>query len=395
MHGFWELPDVSNITATQAEWAQNASMADLSAWRDGDGAAHLTRLWLTDTGADRPTRLFTSATNTGTGLDSGDGPDLIAAWEAERRGCILLAPGLNPLVFSGPDFSGNSTRDATERYVWRPGHVEYTPQQGTTETGIQGWITDFRAARSNDGAIRATFGMFDGVHDIDAGDAAWTFGVSTPAVTVGRLYDLDVDDVAWRFQVSQPQVDFQAGPEPPPFPSLLPSGATAFERALEEVIAPDPSRADVIGTLWDPQRCPLQLLPWLAWSLSVDDWEDDWSEEQKRAVVAASIEVHRRKGTVGAMRRSTEALGFTFSICEWWQETPPGPPCTAKVFVGKRDGTPLAAQELARVAERLGNAKRAALHIEVEDINTLLATVNLAKWAYRVRPQFIFLRDAA
>ncbi len=91
--------------------------------------------------------------------------------------------------------------------------------------------------------------------------------------------------------------------------TLLPPNRTVLETALEQAISAeiDPS---AIATLWDPHTCPIDVLPWLAWAFSVDDWDDTWRETVKRAVVAESIETHKLKGTVSAIRRVFTALGF-------------------------------------------------------------------------------------
>ncbi len=90
--------------------------------------------------------------------------------------------------------------------------------------------------------------------------------------------------------------------------SLLPHNATHTERAIEA--ATDRPIPVLIGDLCNPATCPAALLPWLAWALSVDDWDPEWSEEVKRNVIAVSVEVHRRKGTVWAMRRALDAAGL-------------------------------------------------------------------------------------
>lgn len=94
--------------------------------------------------------------------------------------------------------------------------------------------------------------------------------------------------------------------------SLLPPNATATERALEGALAArlQALQPKVLATLWNPATCPASALPWLAWQLSVDDWDEDWSESVKRAVIAASIDIHRRKGTVAAVRQAIAALGI-------------------------------------------------------------------------------------
>lgn len=92
---------------------------------------------------------------------------------------------------------------------------------------------------------------------------------------------------------------------------LLPSNATPLERAVEAALT---QTLDVpIDTLWNPATCPASLLPWLAWALHVTDGEG-WSlaetEAQKRALIARSIELHRKKGTVWSVIEALRAIGF-------------------------------------------------------------------------------------
>jgi len=97
-------------------------------------------------------------------------------------------------------------------------------------------------------------------------------------------------------------------------PDLLPPNATTQERAISLAVNRLP---DVpIKTLWSPATCPEAQLPWLAWALSVDDWDATWPVETKREVVAASIDQHRKKGTVGALRRALQRLGYEVEIDE-------------------------------------------------------------------------------
>lgn len=92
--------------------------------------------------------------------------------------------------------------------------------------------------------------------------------------------------------------------------SLLPPNSTPLERALEGASQRLDAVPVPIDTLWSAGRCPAPLLPWLAWSLSVDTWEADWPETVKRAVIAASFRVHQRKGTVASVREALAAAGF-------------------------------------------------------------------------------------
>ena len=111
---------------------------------------------------------------------------------------------------------------------------------------------------------------------------------------------------------------------------LLPPSASPQERAIALTCAercedlPIPLRA-----LWDPATCPADLLPWLAWTFSVDRWRSTWPEATKRSVIAAAMDVHRRKGTVASVRKAVEALGTVLVVKEWWEYA--GAPYTARI----------------------------------------------------------------
>lgn len=100
--------------------------------------------------------------------------------------------------------------------------------------------------------------------------------------------------------------------------TLLPPNATATERALARVVGRTTALA--VGpkyrALWNPQTCPVGTLPWLAWSLHVDEWDSNWTEQQKRDVIAASVAVHKTKGTIGALKRALAALGYEVTVDE-------------------------------------------------------------------------------
>ncbi|ECY9568041.1 phage tail protein I [Salmonella enterica] len=101
---------------------------------------------------------------------------------------------------------------------------------------------------------------------------------------------------------------------------LLPPSASEFMRSTEQASTrPDTLPVD-LNTLWNPDECPVALLPYLAWALSVDRWDKDWPEETKRQVIKASWEIHRRKGTLRALRRVVEPFGKLIQVTEWWQE---------------------------------------------------------------------------
>lgn len=94
------------------------------------------------------------------------------------------------------------------------------------------------------------------------------------------------------------------------FASLLPPNATDAERGVERTGLRLDEMAVPVRHLWNPDTCPAAHLPWLAWALSVDNWETDWPEAVKRQTLRRSVAVHRRKGTPAALRDALEAIGF-------------------------------------------------------------------------------------
>lgn len=63
-----------------------------------------------------------------------------------------------------------------------------------------------------------------------------------------------------------------------------------------------------LNQLWDPDTCPVALLPYLAWALSVDRWDRDWTEETKRQVIRDAGQSTAIKEPISAIRRVVETL---------------------------------------------------------------------------------------
>ncbi|MBB5864815.1 phage tail P2-like protein [Xanthomonas arboricola] len=95
----------------------------------------------------------------------------------------------------------------------------------------------------------------------------------------------------------------------------------AVTERLEAIPLPYPD-------LWNPDTCPAGHLPWLAWTLSVDDWKADWSDAVKRSRLRSAMAIQRRKGTANSVRMVVESFGGAVAIREWWQQEPRGQPHT-------------------------------------------------------------------
>jgi len=118
---------------------------------------------------------------------------------------------------------------------------------------------------------------------------------------------------------------------------LLPPNARQLEVLAAQALAQIERVPVPIRDLINPDRCPVPLLPYLAWAFSVDRWEESWSEATKRKVIKSAYFVHAHKGTIGALRRVVEPLGYLIRVIEWWQTVPEGVPGTFALDIGVLD----------------------------------------------------------
>ena len=101
---------------------------------------------------------------------------------------------------------------------------------------------------------------------------------------------------------------------------------TDVELAVEQESAQKYCRnnPELIRQLSDPWECPIEFLPWLAWSLSVDVWNERWSEQAKRTVCEHALPAHAHKGTQGGLEDALSSLGVRVEITEWHEQVPEG-----------------------------------------------------------------------
>ena len=92
--------------------------------------------------------------------------------------------------------------------------------------------------------------------------------------------------------------------------ALLPPNATRTERALAETTGHLADLAVPLRALWSPDDCPEALLPWLAWTLSVDQWDRLWPEGVKRQAIKGSLRLHRIKGSRASIDLALADLGL-------------------------------------------------------------------------------------
>lgn len=153
--------------------------------------------------------------------------------------------------------------------------------------------------------------------------------------------------------------------------SLLPPNATSLETALAGLGTRLQDIDLPLAELWNPATCPIAALPWLAWGLSIDKWDTDWTEEQKRAATAEIITNKRRKGSVGAVKEALAARDALLELVEWHKASPRLTPHTYQVRVpvvaddGTVGGARCSAQTTAQIIADVTRVQPERSHIEL------------------------------
>jgi phage tail P2-like protein len=166
---------------------------------------------------------------------------------------------------------------------------------------------------------------------------------------------------------------------------LIPHTSSALSHDLEAVTAERLSAIEnPLRSLWDVNTCPVHLLPWLAWAFSVEVWQSHWPEGVKREVIRKAISVHRRKGTLGAVKDALAALSVGAEISEWFEHDGPAHTFRIDVLV---DGVFAAglqvSQELVReVRSLVQNTKPVHVHYALQVAERLKSPVRVALGAW-------------
>ena len=144
--------------------------------------------------------------------------------------------------------------------------------------------------------------------------------------------------------------------------SLLPPNASQLLRDLETVFGDSFDLATLNRYVVNPDLAPAHILPWLAWALSVDDWSDSWSEQIRRNVIKASVEVHRKKGTIGALKKALQAFNYENVKVEEWFEYGADPYFFRVFFEVREPGFDV--NILPQVQKVIESTKNARSHLE-------------------------------
>ncbi|QLT08178.1 phage tail protein I [Klebsiella grimontii] len=157
--------------------------------------------------------------------------------------------------------------------------------------------------------------------------------------------------------------------------SLMATGSSVLEQRAAEACAVISDLSVPLRDLWNPWKCPVKFLPYLAWAFSVDRWEESWSEVEKRQEISDAFWIHQRKGTISAIRFVIEKMGYSISIDEWWQVADPAGTFRLEVDINDIGLTPSMLSDLNRLIDETKPVSRhmAQMNIAVKvrgDIHT-------------------------
>lgn len=176
--------------------------------------------------------------------------------------------------------------------------------------------------------------------------------------------------------------------------SLLPPNSTPLERALEQGVARLGEVPYPLDLLWDPQRCQAELLPWLAWGLSVDSWDAEWSEQAKRDAVSGSIALHRTKGTPASVKSVLARFDQLLELVEWHQAAPRAEPHTFEIRLpiagdgiapGGRRATAAFAEAIIREVSRVKPAREHFRLVQSLELDGAIGIQGVARLAGATR----------
>ena len=142
--------------------------------------------------------------------------------------------------------------------------------------------------------------------------------------------------------------------------SLMANWSSLLEQRAAAACASISDLPVSLRDLWNPWKCPVKFLPYLAWAFSVDRWEETWSETEKRQAVSDAFWIHQRKGTVAAVRRVIETLGYSMTLQEWWKVADPAGTFRLEIDLNDIGITESMIKELERI---IGDAKPVSRHI--------------------------------
>lgn len=156
-------------------------------------------------------------------------------------------------------------------------------------------------------------------------------------------------------------------------PSLLPPATTPLERAAEQAMARIGDVEIPLDQLWNPSTCRAEFLPWLAWGLSIDFWDADWTIAEKRTAIAGTLVQQMRKGTRTSLRAVLDRFDPLIGLVEWFQSNPQMTPHTARLELPLPDESAVVYDEALITALLRDIAQVKPVRVHMEAVHTLRA----------------------
>lgn len=108
----------------------------------------------------------------------------------------------------------------------------------------------------------------------------------------------------------------------------LPPNSSGLEKSIAQLTERLELYPKNFEKIWNADTCSAELLPWLAWAMSVDEWDANWSSELKRKAIKDSVFIHQHKGTRAAIERALSLLPYKTTLLEWFEQSPVATPFT-------------------------------------------------------------------
>ena len=171
---------------------------------------------------------------------------------------------------------------------------------------------------------------------------------------------------------------------------LLPINLSRDERVGAASIAVDPqlnTAAFEVPTVYVYSRLDEltgEQIDHLAVQFHVAAWDSSWSRERKLAIIKATVETKRKRGTVQAVKDAVASFLNPFEITEWWQTEPKGAPFSFDVRVPLDDiGRFLSAEDQLTLSELIYEAKSIRSHGSITLKKNFESSLSISKGAMR------------
>lgn len=163
----------------------------------------------------------------------------------------------------------------------------------------------------------------------------------------------------------------------PDHATLLPPATTRLLRAVEQSTTRIGDIGLPLGDLWNPATCPAEFLPWLAWGLSIDFWDPDWTTAQKRVAVAGTLGEQMRKGTPASLRAVLDRFDPLIQLVEWFDANPRLEPFTIMLDLPLPDDSAVVYDEALITALLRDIAQVKPVRVHMQAVHRLIASAGL------------------